>query len=140
MIVVFPEGRITVTGWLMKVYDGTAMIADKADACVVPVRIDGLERSRFSYLKPSQIKKAWFPKVTVTFLPPRRLALDPALKGRSRRQMAGLALQDIMVEAAVATAPADRSMFEALAHARATRDTGRPAVADPWGHGSAIAS
>jgi acyl-[acyl-carrier-protein]-phospholipid O-acyltransferase/long-chain-fatty-acid--[acyl-carrier-protein] ligase len=133
MIVVFPEGRITVTGWLMKVYDGTAMIADKADACVVPVRIDGLERSPFSYLKPSQIKKVWFPKVTVTFLPPRRLALDPALKGRSRRQMAGLTLQDIMVEAAVATAPADRSMFEALAHARATRDTGRPAVADPMG-------
>ena len=101
--------------------------------CVVPVRIDGLERSAFQLSKPSQIKKALFPKVTVTFLPPRRLALDPALKGRSRRQMAGLTLQDIMVEAAVATAPADRSMFEALAHARATRDTGRPAVADPMG-------
>ncbi len=104
-IVIFPEGRITVTGGLMKVYDGAAMIADKADAWIVPVRIDGPERSPFSYLKPSQIKKALFPKFTVTFLPPRRLVLDPALKGKLRRQAAGLALQDIMVEAAVATAP-----------------------------------
>jgi acyl-[acyl-carrier-protein]-phospholipid O-acyltransferase / long-chain-fatty-acid--[acyl-carrier-protein] ligase len=132
-IVIFPEGRITVTGSIMKVYDGAAMIADKADAAIVPVRIDGPERSPFSYLKPSQIRKALFPKFTVTFLPPRRLVLDPALKGKLRRQAAGLALQDIMVEAAVATTPIDRTLFEALADARKTRDIGRPAVADPLG-------
>ncbi len=100
---------------------------------IVPVRIDGPERSPFSYLKPSQIKKALFPKFTVTFLPPRRLVLDPALKGKLRRQAAGLALQDIMVEAAVATTPIDRTLFEALADAHKTRDIGRPAVADPLG-------
>ena len=132
-IVIFPEGRITVTGSIMKVYDGAAMIADKADAEIVPVRIDGPERSPFSYLKPSQIRKALFPKFTVTFLPPRRLVLDPALKGKLRRQAAGLALQDIMVEAAVATTPIDRTLFEALADAHKTRDIGRPAVADPLG-------
>lgn len=132
-IVIFPEGRITVTGSIMKVYDGAAMIADKADAAIVPVRIDGPERSPFSYLKPSQIRKALFPRFTVTFLPPRRLVLDPALKGKLRRQAAGLALQDIMVEAAVATTPIDRTLFEALADARKTRDIDRPAVADPLG-------
>ncbi len=68
-LVIFPEGRLTVTGGLMKVYDGTAMIADKADAPVIPVRIDGLERSHFGYLSKFQTKKAWFPKITVTILP-----------------------------------------------------------------------
>src|SRR5262249_10879514 len=97
MIVIFPEGRITVTGGLMKAYEGTAMIADKADAWVVPVRIEGPQRSPFGYLKATQIKRALFPKITVTFLPARKLNIDPALRGKARRQGGGLALQDILV-------------------------------------------
>ena len=130
-LVIFPEGRVTVTGGLMKVYDGAAMIADKADAWVVPVRIDGLVNAKpWSYLRPSQIKKRLFPKVRVTILPPRKLVVPAELKGKARRQAASAALQDLMIDAAVATARMDMTLFEALAEARATRDTNKPVVLD----------
>jgi acyl-[acyl-carrier-protein]-phospholipid O-acyltransferase/long-chain-fatty-acid--[acyl-carrier-protein] ligase len=132
-IVIFPEGRLTVTGGLMKVYDGTAMIADKADAPIIPVRIDGLERSHAGYLSKAQTKKTWFPKTTVTILPPIYLKIDPALRGKARRQAAGAALQDIMTDTAVLTTPIDQTLFEALVLAYKTRDTGTPAIEDPLG-------
>jgi acyl-[acyl-carrier-protein]-phospholipid O-acyltransferase/long-chain-fatty-acid--[acyl-carrier-protein] ligase len=132
-LVIFPEGRLTTTSGLMKVYDGAAMIADKADAVVVPVRIDGLERSPWSYLAKTQVRKSWFPKTKVTILPPVKLAVDPALRGKARRQAAAARLHDIMVDTAVRTTDIDRTLFEALAEARATRDTGKPAVEDALG-------
>lgn len=132
-VVIFPEGRLTVTGGLMKVYDGTAMIADKADAVIVPVRIDGPERSHFGYLNRFQARKTLFPKTTVTILPPVKLSVADHLKGRARRQAAGMALQDLMVDAAVKTANLDQTLFEALVEARTTRDTGKPAIEDPLG-------
>src|ERR1700687_2475450 len=88
-LVIFPEGRITVTGSLMKVYDGAGLIADKSDAMVVPVRIDGPEATIFSRLARSQVRRRWFPKITVTVLEPIKLTVDPEFKGRKRRQAAG---------------------------------------------------
>ena len=117
----------------MKVYDGTAMIADKSDAWIIPVRIDGLERSPWSYMRKSQTKKVWFPKVTVTILPRRKLEVNPELRGKARRQTAGLALQDIMVNTAVETAEHRQDAVPGAArcegHARQRQDhPGRPAT------------
>src|SRR6516165_9852892 len=95
-LIIFPEGRITVTGSLMKVYDGAAMIADKSNAEIVPVRIEGLEQTPFGRLSREQVRRRWFPKVRVTILEPVRLTVDDALNGKARRQAAGALLYQIM--------------------------------------------
>jgi acyl-[acyl-carrier-protein]-phospholipid O-acyltransferase/long-chain-fatty-acid--[acyl-carrier-protein] ligase len=130
-LIIFPEGRITVTGSLMKVYDGAALIADKTDAEVVPVRIEGLEQTPFSRLSSSQVRRRWFPKVTVTVLEPVKLAVDPALKGRARRQAAGAALYGIMSDLVFRTTSTDRTVFQALLQAAEDHGRGRIAVEDP---------
>ncbi len=81
-LVIFPEGRITVTGSLMKIYDGAGLIADKTDAFVVPVRIDGFEYTPFTRLSRAQVRRRWFPKVTVTVLEPVKLTVDPGAQGQ----------------------------------------------------------
>jgi acyl-[acyl-carrier-protein]-phospholipid O-acyltransferase/long-chain-fatty-acid--[acyl-carrier-protein] ligase len=130
-LVIFPEGRITVTGSLMKVYDGVGLIADKTDAMVVPVKIDGLEATPFSRLSRSQVHRRWFPKVTITVLPPVKLAVSPELKGRHRRQAAGAALYEIMSDLVFRTTSTDRTVFDAVVEAAGVHGWKRLAVEDP---------
>ncbi|MEF2074751.1 acyl-[ACP]--phospholipid O-acyltransferase [Consotaella aegiceratis] len=130
-LVIFPEGRITVTGALMKVYDGAAMVADKTGAKVVPIRIEGLERSMFSRLTPLHVRKAFFPKVKVTILPPRTLSVPQELKGRKRRTAAGAALYDIMSDLVFRTQGLDKTIVEKVVETARVRGMGTLAVQDP---------
>ena len=128
--VIFPEGRLNVTGGaLMKVYDGPALIADKGDATVLPVRLDGVEFTPFSRLA-GRVRRRWFPKVTITILPPRRLAIPAELRGRARRQHAGAALYDVMSEM-MARRRNPASLFVALLEARAAHGGGHRMLEDP---------
>ncbi len=86
--VIFPEGRITVTGALMKVYEGPGLIADKAGATILPVRLDGPQFTPFSRLR-GKVRLRWLVKVTITMLEPQQIALAPEIKGRARRRQIG---------------------------------------------------
>ena len=130
-LIIFPEGRLTVTGSLMKVYDGAGLIADKSDAMVVPVKIDGLEQTFFSRLSRAQVRRRWWPKVTVTVMEPVKLTVDPELKGKNRRRAAGAALYDIMSDLVFETTPIDRSVTEALIEAGERHGWRRIALEDP---------
>lgn len=115
--VIFPEGRLTVTGALMKIYEGPAMIADKAKAMILPVRLDGLQFTRFSRLK-GKLRLRWFPRVTVTIQKPRAIELSPEIKGRRRRREIGLRLYDIMSSMMFETAETGKTLFQAVLDAR----------------------
>ena len=71
--------------------------------------------------------------MTISILPPVKLPVDPALKGKIRRNAAGAALQDVMIDAMVKNAMLDHTLFEALAHAHRDRDTGKPIIEDALG-------
>ena len=130
-LVIFPEGRITRTGSLMKVYDGAGLIADKTGAPVVPVRIDGLERTPFSYLTVFQTRPRMLPKVHATVLEPKTVQVPEGLFGKKRRQAAGAALYDVMSEAAFRTSPIDRTIVEAVLAAGEQHGWARVALEDP---------
>ena len=94
-VVIFPEGRVTVTGALMKIYEGPGLIADKADAMLLPIRIEGAQFTTFSYLK-GVVKQRWFPKITLTILKPRKMDIPENITGRERRELISNKLYDIM--------------------------------------------
>lgn len=116
-LVIFPEGRITTTGALMKIYEGAGMVADKAGATLVPIRIDGLQFTPFSRMR-GKLRLRWFPRLSITVLPPIAIAVEPGLRGRRHRQAVGTALHDIMVNTAFATQDIDRNLFAGLLDAR----------------------
>lgn len=128
-LVIFPEGRITVTGALMKVFDGPGMVADKADAPIVPVRISGAQFSPFSRLK-GKVRLRTFPKIDLTILPPRRFALPADLTARQRRALAGAKLYDVMSDMIFATSDIDRTLYQALLDAKDINGAGAPIVED----------
>jgi len=127
--VIFPEGRITVTGALMKVYEGPGLVADKAGARIVPVRIDGAQYSPFSRLR-GKVRLRWFPKITITLLPPRDFALPADMIGRQRRHAAGVKLYDVMAELMFETCERNQTLFQALLDARAIHGGSRPILED----------
>ena len=115
--VIFPEGRITVTGALMKVYDGAALLAEKSGAAILPIRIDGAQYTPVSRLQ-GIVRLRWFPPVTLNILPPRDLTHLPAADAHERRHRMGLMLTDIMSDMMFETGNHRRTLFAALLDAR----------------------
>jgi len=72
-VVIFPEGRLSTTGGLMKVYDGPGFIAHRTGAAIVPVHIDGAHLSVFTRLA-HKYRRRLFPRITLTISPPSAIA------------------------------------------------------------------
>ncbi len=116
-VVIFPEGRITLTGNLMKVYDGPGFVAAKTNATILPVHVEGAAQSYFGRLSSEHPRKL-FPRVTLTILPTTEINIEnpanlPPLTAKLRRRIAGESMRSIM-QKMLFQAQKSRSFFEAF--------------------------
>lgn len=116
-LVIFPEGRITVTGSLMKIYEGPGVIADLTQASVLPIRIEGAQYTPFSKLK-NKVRINWFPRITLTILPAKKIHIMGNIKGRARRQQIAHELYDVMSTMMFTSSFRHKTLFESLLDAR----------------------
>ena len=112
-VVIFPEGRITTTGGLMKIYPGPALIADKSDAQLLPVYLEGSQYSVFSRFG-SQFKTRPHSKITITIQAPTRLNIDESIHGKARRLAASRAVYDLMVKMKYEAGDIEETLFDSL--------------------------
>ncbi|HEY9247758.1 MAG TPA: 1-acyl-sn-glycerol-3-phosphate acyltransferase, partial [Rariglobus sp.] len=75
-LVLFAEGRISVTGSLMKLFEGTGFLIRKTGAKVITCHLHGAKRVRF--VRHSGWTR-WFPRVTAVFGPVLSAPVFPGL-------------------------------------------------------------
>lgn len=63
-LVLFPEGRLSLTGSLMKLFDGTGFLIHKTKAKVITAYLRDAYRLPWS---PNPARKTWFPRLSVHF-------------------------------------------------------------------------
>lgn len=131
-VMIFPEGRSTSTGSLMKVYDGPAVIADRADAQVLPIALDGPQHSYFSALA-GLVRRRCLPPVTISVLPARKLLVPAEIHGAKRRACAADALLAVMHEIAFAAVFRRESLFAAVVRAARNHGMGQCIIEDATG-------
>ncbi len=115
--VIFPEGRITLTGSLMKIYDGTGMVAEKSGAMILPIHISGTQYTPLSKLQ-GLMRLRWFPKITLHILPPTHIEARKELSGKNRRKYSGHVLADLMVDMQFMASKTQQTLFASLLDAR----------------------
>ena len=110
---IFPEGRISVTGSLMKVYEGAGVVAMKSGAKIVPLCIDGAQNSKFSYIG-NLIKTRMFPKIKMHLFPACKIDVSNDLTFREKRHLISLRIHDIMADMLYDTADKNELIFNKI--------------------------
>lgn len=131
-VVVFPEGRVTVTGALMKIYDGPAFIAAKTGAPVTVAVIEGAARARGFTRMRGDYPVAWLPKIRVRWFEPAVIRMPEGRTGRERRRAASEEMRRLLVRS-MCLAKRKRSLWAAFLEAVETFGRGREMVEDAGG-------
>ncbi|MDR1045606.1 MAG: MFS transporter [Candidatus Adiutrix sp.] len=131
LVVIFPEGRITTTGNLMKVYDGPGLIAAKSKAPILPVVIGGAQYSRFGRMR-QVLRHLPRKKVTMTVMAPRQLQVRGVAgeKQRDQRRRAGEALYELMLNCRFQALDHHKNLWPALRETSSQCGPGRLILED----------
>lgn len=108
----FPEDRVGSATCPSKVCHMAAAIADKADAMVLPVRVDGTQHSLWSGLGGTV--RRLFPRVSISILPPCRVSAGPQARGGERLRAVADRLYDVMGDMMFASSDYRKPLFQSL--------------------------
>jgi len=116
-VVVFPEGRVSTTGGIMKIHPGLAMIAERSGADIIPISIEGSQYSMFSRFG-RKFKDRHTAKITVNIHSARRLKINENSASGERRAAAENGLYDIMTYIKYRSSKIDQTIFNAFIDSR----------------------
>ncbi len=131
-VIIFPEGRVTVTGALMKIYDGPAFVAARTAASVAPITIDGAVHARGFTRMKNDFAIKWFPRITVTFHPLATIPMPEAPNAKIRRRKASDIMRRVLQKAWLDTRPR-RSLHDEFLHVVEFHGRKRDMVEDAGG-------
>jgi acyl-[acyl-carrier-protein]-phospholipid O-acyltransferase / long-chain-fatty-acid--[acyl-carrier-protein] ligase len=115
--IVFPEGRITTTGTVMKVYEGPGLAAQKSGAKLLPIRIEGAEFTVFSRMR-GKFRIRLFPRITLHILKPREFNTSGEVSARMNRRRLATELYKLMTEITFESCNTNETVFRAVLNAR----------------------
>jgi acyl-[acyl-carrier-protein]-phospholipid O-acyltransferase / long-chain-fatty-acid--[acyl-carrier-protein] ligase len=139
-VMIFPEGRISETGSLMKIYEGPAFVAARTGATLLPIAIEGADHSFFGRTRAPHPKK-WFPRIRLALGAPSTLVVSSEGRARERRRKAGEALRQLM-QTRLFESRTQQSLFEAFLSAMSLHGRRRVLVEDirqtPYSYGDVL--
>lgn len=126
-IVIFPEGRITLTGNLMKIYEGSGFIAYKTEAKIIPVYIDGAVNTKFS--KEHKHPRKLFSPVKVSIGKEQVISVSDNIKPKEKRRQSGEQMRRILQENMFHFQPKE-TLFERLLRVKKMYGSKAPILLD----------
>jgi acyl-[acyl-carrier-protein]-phospholipid O-acyltransferase/long-chain-fatty-acid--[acyl-carrier-protein] ligase len=130
-VALFPQGRVTTNGGLMKIYDSAALIAAHSGARIVPVHVGGTLYTRFSAMRGAYPRRLRA-RVTLTIQQPFELRSLAGMPPRERRRRLSDAMLGVM-QRMMFDARRRQTLFEAFLDAVALHGRSTPIIEDARG-------